>query len=241
MAANATFNQLDLRAEVAEGLAVFFLVLAGGAAILTRQADVAVALAFGFTITVLIYALGHVSGAHFNPAITLAFAITGHFPWNRVARYMVAQIVGALAASLVLRGWLGGLERVTTKIAPNISLMSAIQIEAIGTFLLGFVIIAVATDRRAARGLAGVAIGLTVALNALWSGPLTGAGTNPARSLGPALVDGQFAHLGLYLVVPLVGASLGMLTYEWLRPGKRPEPGEVLGALGPVNDERGAT
>lgn len=226
---------VDLRAEAAEALGVFFLVFAGGAAIVTGASSLAVSLVFGFVVAVLIYALGHVCGAHYNPAITVAFAATGHFPWRRVVPYVAAQLLGAIVAAFLLRFLFDDVTAVATSVRPALGLARAALVEFAATFLLGFVIIAVATDRRAAAGFAGLAIGLTVALNSVWAGPLTGSGTNPARSLGPALAAGHFDALLLYLLVPFVGAVVGMLTYEALRPGTKPAPGESLGALGPID------
>lgn len=226
---------VDLRAEAAEAIGVFFLVFAGGAAILAGGSGLAVALVFGFVVSVLIYALGHVCGAHFNPAITLAFAATGHFPWRRVLPYLAAQTVAAIGAAFLLRVVFDDVTPVATALAGGVGLAQAALVEFIASFLLAFVIIAVATDRRAASGFAGLAIGLTVALNAVWAGPLTGSGTNPARSLGPALAAGHFDALALYLLVPVAGAVAGMLAYEALRPGSKPRPGEALGALGPID------
>lgn len=222
----------DLRPEAAEAVGVFFLVLAGGAAILGGGNALAVALAFGFVVAVLIYALGHVCGAHFNPAITLGFAATRHFPWRRVPGYLAAQVVGAVLASFLLDVLFADIAVVAT--APKVSLLRTLLVEGLATFLLAFVIIAVATDRRSAPGLAGLAIGLAVAVNVLWAGPLTDAGTNPARSLGPALVAWTWADAWAYLVMPVVGAVAAMLAYEWLRPGAKPVPGEALGTAGPI-------
>lgn len=225
---------LDLRPEAAEALGVFFLVFAGGAAILVGAGSLAVALAFGLVVAVLIYALGHVCGAHYNPAITLAFALTGHFPWRRVARYVAAQAVGAIIAASALLWIFDSVAPVTTRVAPAVPLGVAFSVELVAAFLLALVIIAVATDRRAAQGLAGLAIGLTVAVNSLWAGPLTGSSTNPARTLGPALLAAHWDLLWLYILAPMVGASLGMMAYEWLRGAAKPVPGEALGALGPI-------
>ena len=225
-----------LRTEAAEALGTFFLVLAGGAAILAGQGALAVSLAFGCAVAVMVYALGHVSGAHFNPAITLGFAATRHFPWRRVPTYLLAQAAGAVAAAFTLRLLPGPLAAVATQVRPGLGLPTAVLVEALASFLLAFVIIAVATDKRVASGAAGLAIGLTVTVNSLWAGPLTGASTNPARSLGPALASGVLANLALYLTVPVVGACLGMAAYEALRPGRTPRP-QPLAALGPFDPE----
>ncbi|HUR61409.1 MAG TPA: aquaporin [Candidatus Thermoplasmatota archaeon] len=228
----------DLRPEAAEALGTFLMMLAGGAAILTHQPAWAVAAAFGAAVMVLIFALGHVSGAHFNPAITVAFAATRHFPWRRVPTYMLAQVAGAFAACLLLAP-LGPLAPVvaTGPLAGG----QALAVEALATFLLAFVIIAVATDPRAAPGLAGLAIGATVGLGALVAGPLTGAAMNPARALAPALLTSQWDGLAMHLVGPFAGGLVGMLVYEGLRRGSKPRPGEVLGTAGPVDLEAEGT
>ncbi|MEK6976551.1 MAG: aquaporin [Candidatus Thermoplasmatota archaeon] len=225
----------DLRPEAAEALGVFFLVLAGGAAILDGAGSLAVALAFGFAVAVLIYALGHVCGAHYNPAITIAFALTGHFPWRRVGPYLAAQLLGALAAAVLLDWVFDGVGPVTTTLRDGLGIPAAAAVEFLASFLLGLVIIGVATDKRASQGFAGIAIGLTVAVNSVWAGPLTGSSTNPARTLGPALVDLQGDALWLYLAMPVAGACAAMATYEWLRGARKPHPGETLGALGPID------
>ncbi len=231
----------DLRPAFAEALGAFALVLAGCGAIMANAetgalGHVGVALTFAFVIAVMVYALGHVCGAHFNPAITLAFAATGHFPWRRVPSYVLAQAAGATAAALALRLLLGDVAREgATALGAGVGPLQGFVLEALATFLLAFVIVAVATDRRAAPGVAGLAIGLTVGLDALAFGPFTGASMNPARSLGPALASGSFAGLWLYLTAPIVGAVAGMLAYEALRPGRLGiEAKEPLGALGPV-------
>lgn len=229
---------MDLRAELGEFLGVFFLVLAGGGAILVGAGFLAIALAFGLAIVVLISALGHVSGAHFNPAITFAFAATRHFPWRRVPGYVAAQFAGAILAATVLAWWHGDVDLVVTEVRFNVDLPVALAVETLASFLLSFVIVAVATDPRAAQAASALAIGLTVTVNALWAGPLTGAGTNPARSLGPALLAGQWTDAWLYLVAPVAGATLAMAVYQWIRGASRPHPGESLGALGPIDLER---
>lgn len=226
------YGMTGLRPELAEGLGTFFLVLVGGATILSAAGGFAVALAFGFVIAALIYALGHVCGAHFNPAITVGFAATGHFPWRRVPGYVAAQLLGAVAASFLLRALLGNVLAVTTQVRPGLGIPAAVVVETLASFLLGFVILAVATDKRVAQAAGGLAIGLTVAVNAFWAGPLTGSSTNPARSLGPALAAGAFTDLALYLVVPFLGACAGMAAYEFLRPGRTPRVADPLGALG---------
>ncbi|MHB8634336.1 MAG: aquaporin [Thermoplasmatota archaeon] len=220
---------MDVRPEVSEAVGVFFIVLVGGAVMLTGGAPLAVALAFGGVVMVLVYALGHVGGAHFNPAITVAFASTGHFPWRRVPTYLASQSVGALLASAAL-GIRWDLRPVVAH--GPVSGGAATLVEALATSLLAFVILAVATDARAAAGARGLAIGAAVTLGSLAAGPLTGAAMNPARALGPAVAAGAFQGLAAHVVGPFVGAVAGMALYEALRRGRVPRPSRVLGAGG---------
>lgn len=238
------------RPEAAEALGAFAIVFAGCGAIMVDATTgalghVGVALSFALVVTVLVYALGHVSGAHFNPAVSIAFAATGHFPWRRATTYVAAQVAGATLAALALRALLGPVADVgATALAPGLAIWKAFAIEAAATFLLALVIIGVATDKRASAGAAGLAIGLAVGLGALVAGPLTGASMNPARSVGPAVASLSFGDLWLYVAAPVFGAVLGMATYEWLRPGDLAmRAREPLGALGPVplaSDEKEA-
>ena len=225
---------LPWRAVAAEAVGVFFLVLAGGAAILSGGTALAVALAFAFTVAVLVYALGHVCGAHYNPAITVAFAVTGHFPWRVVPLYLGAQLGGAALASILLLALYGAVDAVVADVAGGIDAWKAFVVEVLATAMLALVIIGVATDRRAAQGLAGLAIGLAVAVGSLWAGPLTGGSMNPARAFGPALAALEWGDLWVHLTAPFAGAVLGMAAYEALRPGETPGRGEPLGALGPI-------
>lgn len=211
-----------MRAIIAEGLGTYFLVLAGCGAIGAGGSAVAVSLAFAFVILVLVYALGHLSGAQFNPAITVAFAAAGHFPWRRAPAYIGSQLAGATLAALTLRYVLGYVPGVTTTALPPVQ---AVLVEALATFLLALVIVSVATDDRAPRAAGGLAIGLAVGVGALFAGPLTGGSMNPARSLGPAIVAGEPAWSWLYVLAPVLGAVAGMVSYTWLR-GPRVGPRE---------------
>lgn len=235
----------DYRPELAEALGVFALVFAGAGAIMVNAVTgalghVGVALTFGFVIVVLIYAMGHICGAHYNPAITLAFAATGHFPWRRVPTYLLAQVVGAVVAAFLLRALLGTTANVgATALAAGFPVWKGFVVEAVATFFLALVIIGSATDTRAAPGFAGLAIGLTVGLDALFAGPLTGASMNPARSLGPALASGVWTDAWLYVAAPIVGALAAMATYEFLRAGRLGIDAKApLGSLGEFPLER---
>jgi MIP family channel proteins len=175
-----------------------------------------VAAAFGLAIMTMIYALGHVSGAHFNPAVTAAFAVGQHFPIARVMPYWAAQVAGAVAAAALLRATLGDVPLGVTH--PSGSDAQALAWEAVLTFFLMLVIVAVATDTRAVGQGAAIAIGGTVALGSLVGGPISGASMNPARSLGPAIVSGDLSDMWIYLLAPPVGAMVAVLVYRYLRP-----------------------
>jgi MIP family channel proteins len=209
------------RRLAAEGLGTFALVFFGVGAIMVDAnggdlGKLGIALAFGLAITTMIYALGHISGAHFNPAVSFAFALGRHFPWQLVGAYWLAQSAGALAAALLLRASLGNVADVGATM-PSGSDAQSFLWEIVLTFFLMLVIMAVATDTRAVGEAAAIAVGATVALCALVGGPVSGASMNPARSLGPALAAGDLDALWIYLLAPLVGASLGALVYLFLR------------------------
>jgi MIP family channel proteins len=216
-----------IRAAAAELVGTFALVFAGAGAIMVDAqthalGHVGVAIVFGLVIMAMIYAVGHVSGAHFNPAVTFAFALTRHFPWRCALAYWTAQLAGALAAAALLRGSLGDVADVGATL-PAGSQGQAFLWEAVLTLFLMFVIMAVATDTRAIGEAAAIAVGGTVGLDAMFGGPVTGASMNPARSLGPALVAGNLHALWLYVAAPLVGAAAGALLYQFVR-GEQPRP-----------------
>jgi MIP family channel proteins len=209
------------RLLAAEFVGTFALVFAGCGAIMVNAktgalGHVGVAITFGLVIMVMIYAVGHISGAHFNPAVTFAFCLSRHFPWPRAAGYWTAQLLGALAAAAILRGSLGNIAHVGATL-PSGSQGQSFLWELMMTFFLMFVIMAVATDTRAVGEAAAIAIGGTVGLDAMFGGPISGASMNPARSIGPALVSADLHALWLYIVAPLAGAALGALVYQFIR------------------------
>jgi MIP family channel proteins len=211
----------DLRlgpALVAEALGTFILVFAGcGAIAVGTLPGSGVAAAFGLAIMVSIYAFGPVSGAHFNPAVTLAFALGRHFPVRRVPLYWVAQCLGAITAAGFLRVSIGSVSSAVT--TPAGSELQSFAWEGVLTFVLMLVIVAVATDNRAVGQGAAIPIGGAVALASLVGGPISGASMNPARSLGPALVSGDLSHLWIYLTAPFLGAALAVAVYRLLADG----------------------
>lgn len=204
-------------ALVAEAIGTFALVFAGcGAIAVGTLGPAGVAAAFGLAIMTMIYAVGHVSGAHFNPAVTAAFALGRHVPAARVLPYWAAQVTGAIAGAALLRATLGNVPLGVTH--PSGSDVQSLVWEAVLTFFLMLVIVSVATDTRAVGQAAAIAIGGTVALGALVGGPISGASMNPARSIGPAIVSGDLADLWIYLVAPPIGAIAAALIYRYLRP-----------------------
>ncbi len=217
-------QQPDLsRRALAEGFATFALVFAGCGAIVADAEHggalgaVGVALVFGLVIMVMVYATGHLSGAHINPAVTIAFALTRHFPAREVVAYVGAQIAGAVLAALCLLAiWPDGTADLGATL-PSVANGSAFVYEVVMTAFLMFVIMAVATDARAVGSAAAIAIGGTVGLDALFGGLVTGASMNPARSIGPALAAGEWSSIPIYIGGPVVGAVLGGFAYQFMR------------------------
>jgi aquaporin NIP len=212
---------LSLRRLVAEFIGTFALVFAGAGAVMVdaktgQLGHLGVAITFGLVIMAMIYAVGHISGAHFNGAVTFAFALSRHFPWPRALGYWTAQLAGAIAAALLLRASLGNIADVGAT-QPSGSQAQSFLWELVMTAFLMFVILAVATDTRAVGEAAAVAIGGTIALDAIFGGPISGASMNPMRSFGPAVVSGNFHAIWLYILAPLVGASIGALAYQFVR------------------------
>ncbi len=178
---------------------------------------VGIAATFGLVIMVMVYATGHLSGAHINPAVTIAFTATRHFPRREALAYVPAQLLGAVAAAGLLRiVWHGSPAQLGATV-PSVGDGAALVYEIVLTAFLMFVIMAVATDTRAVGAAAAIAIGGTVALDALFGGGVTGASMNPARSFGPALVAPEWSSFWIYLVGPVVGALLGAAAYQLIR------------------------
>ena len=205
-----------------EFLGTFALVFAGTGAIVINDASggaithVGIALTFGLVVMAMIYAVGDISGAHLNPAVTIAFWAARRLPANLIPGYVVSQCVGALAASGVVL-FLYPDHATLGATLPSLSVAKAFVVEVILTFILMFVIIHVAVGAKEVGLMAGVAVGATVALEAMFAGPATGASMNPARSLGPALMSGQVDTLWLYLVAPVIGSTLAIGTCRLMR------------------------
>jgi MIP family channel proteins len=220
----AEMERPDLpRRAAAEGLAAFALVFAGCGAIVANDrydgalGAVGISLVFGLVIMVMIYATGHLSGAHINPAVTLAFTLTRHFPARDAVAYIAAQLAGATAGALTLLVAWSDKPAALGATVPSVEIGTALLYEVLLTAFLMFVIISVATDTRAVGAAAAIAIGGTVGLDALFGGPITGASMNPARSFGPALAAGEWTDFWIYVVGPIAGAALGGFAYQYIR------------------------
>lgn len=218
----------DCRREaIAEFLGTFILVFAGTGAVMVNKTSagsvthLGVSFVFGAVVCAMIYALGHISGAHFNPAVTLGFWASGFFPKYKVLPYVLGQCAGAIAASQVLLITLGKVANLGATTPLNGNWLQSLVLETVLTFILMFVILGSGLDRRAHIGFAGIAIGLTVGLEAAFMGPITGASMNPARSLGPALIGGIWEHHWVYWVAPIWGAQLAVAVYRELSNGFR--------------------
>ena len=215
------------REALAEGVGTFILVFAGTGAVMVNSisngavSHLGISFVFGGVVTALIYCIGHISGAHLNPAVTLAFWTSGFFPRRRVIPYIVAQLLGAIVASSFLRSSLGMVNNLGATLPLNGNWLQSLILEVVLTFILMFVIFGSGLDRRAHVGFAGLAIGLTVGLEATFMGPITGASMNPARSLGPALVGGIWQYHWVYWIAPILGAQLAAIIYGLLSNGFR--------------------
>lgn len=256
------------RRLVAEAIGTMLLVLFGAGSVVAAlvmgngRLDYAalgiISLSFAIVVALVIYAFGTTSGAHINPAVTIALAAGRRFPWAEVPFYIVAQLVGAFAGGLLIVGGFGR-RAVTqgvglTALGPGVSYGQGILLEALGTFLLLLTIMALAVDRRAPTGWAGWMIGLAVACEIFVLGPLTGGSVNPARTFGPYLTTSVFggsapwALYGVYVAGPIIGAVLAVVVYDLVARPLRELPetaeqgtaGEIVGAREPRSELAGA-
>lgn len=211
----------------AEFWGTFALVFAGTGAIVINEASsgavthVGIAITFGLIIMAMIYTLGDVSGAHFNPAVTMAFAFARCLAWREVLPYIAAQCVGALVGSAVMK-ILFPASRTLGATLPAGSASQSFVLEFLLTALLMFVILNVSTGAKEKGITAGIVVGSVIGLEAMFAGPICGASMNPARSLGPALVSGHLATLWVYLLAPTTGAVAGVFAFRTVREDERP-------------------
>ncbi|KAJ0454734.1 putative major intrinsic protein [Helianthus annuus] len=217
-----------LRKVVAEMVATFLMVFVtcGCAAIGTSNehmvSQLGVSLAGGLIVTVMIYAVGHISGAHMNPAVTIAFATVRHFPWYQVPLYVAAQFTGSISASFALRIMLQPIKHLGTT-TPSGTDLQALIMEIIVTFIMMFVTSAVATDCKAVGELAGIAVGSAVCITSILAGPVSGGSMNPARTIGPALASNNYKGLWVYIVGPITGTLSGVMCYSFIRATNQPD------------------
>ncbi|PIA33884.1 hypothetical protein AQUCO_03900024v1 [Aquilegia coerulea] len=217
-----------LQKLIAEVLGTYFVIFAGcGAVVVNLSKDQVVtfpgiSIVWGLVVMVMVYSVGHISGAHFNPAVTVAFATCGRFPWKQVPAYVAAQLVGSTLASGALRILFGDKHELFAGTMPAGSVLQSLAIEFIISFYLMFVISGVATDNRAIGELAGLAVGATVLLNVLFAGPISGASMNPARSLGPAVVSNRYERIWIYIAGPVCGTISGAWAYNTIRFTDKP-------------------
>ncbi|HNJ88840.1 MAG TPA: aquaporin [Chitinophagales bacterium] len=211
-----------MRNYVAEALGTFAILFFGtGAAIVDSitggtVSHVGISVTFGFTVMSMIYVFGNTSGAHFNPAVTIAFYFSGRFPGKEILPYVIAQFLGAIAGSgLLLFLFPDAATRGET--VPSGDVLQAFVLECVLTFFLMLTIIHVAHGSKEQGMFAGLAIGSVVLMAALFAGPICGASMNPARSLAPALISGNLQSIWIYLTAPVIGAVGAVLGWKWLR------------------------
>lgn len=210
-----------MKKYIAEVIGTFALVFCGtGAVIINQETDggvthVGIAITFGLVIMTMIYALGNISGAHFNPAVTIAFAVAKKMDNKEVAPYIISQVAGGILASTVLCFMFPDNEYLGTTI-PAGSDMQSFVLEFILTFFLMLVILNVAHGSKEQGMFAGIAIGGVIMLEAMFAGPISGASMNPARSFAPALVSFNFEHLWLYILAPILGASTSVFVWRYI-------------------------
>ncbi|KAK1583918.1 hypothetical protein Q3G72_028184 [Acer saccharum] len=238
-----TFTLPFMQKILAEVVGTYFLIFAGCASVAVNidydkvVTHPGISIVWGLAVMVLVYSVGHISGAHFNPSVTIAFATCKRFPWKQVPAYVAAQVLGSTLAAGTLRLLFSGKQDHFVGTVPAGSDMQSFVMEFIITFYLMFIISGVATDNRAVSShllshhfglnlhigeLAGLAIGATVLLNVMFAGPISGASMNPARTLGPAIVSSQYKGIWIYMVAPILGAVCGAWVYNMVRYTDKP-------------------
>jgi aquaporin Z len=211
-----------MKKYVAEIIGTFALVFCGPGAIVINDVSggvvthVGVAITFGLVVMAMIYSLGDISGAHINPAVTIAFWVAGKFEGKELLPYIAAQLIGALLACYVLKFLFPDHETLGATL-PSGSVSQSFVLEIILTYFLMLVIIGVTSGTKELALLAGVAIGGTVMFEAMFAGPITGASMNPARSIGPAVISGNLQHLWLYIAAPIIGSVSAVITYKFIK------------------------
>jgi aquaporin NIP len=220
---------MNIRNCAAELIGTFALVFCGtGAIIIDQQSGgtvthVGVAITFGLIIMSMIYSLGNISGAHLNPAVSIAFTIAKRFPLKQLPGYIISQLAGALLASFTLK-FLFPVNELLGATLPAGTEMQSFVLELILTFFLMLVIINVAIGSKEQGMFAGLAIGSVVGLEAMFAGPICGASMNPARSMAPAIASGHFEHLWIYIIAPVTGAALAIPVWKYITDNNKSNP-----------------
>ncbi len=211
-----------MKKYAAEFIGTFAMIFCGTGAIIIDQqthgsiGHLGVAITFGLIVTAMIYSFGETSGAHFNPAVTIAFSFAKLFPTKQIFPFIVAQIAGALAASMVLKVLFP--ENISLGATmPAGSVLQSFVLELLLTFFLMLVILFTSQGSKEVGVMAGIAIGGTVLLEAMFAGPICGASMNPARSIAPAIVSGNLNSLWIYIFAPIIGAILASMIWKWMK------------------------
>ncbi|KAL8044741.1 hypothetical protein ABFX02_08G065500 [Erythranthe guttata] len=213
---------------VAEIIGTYFVIFAGCGSVVVNKlygetvTFPGICVTWGLIVMVMIYTVGHVSGAHFNPAVTITSAVFRRFPWKEVPLYIIAQLMGSILASGTLSLMFDVTEKAYFGTLPVGSNGQSLAIEIIISFLLMFVVSGVGTDSRAIGELGGIAVGMTIMLNVFVAGPISGASMNPARSIGPAIVKHEYRGLWVYVVGPIIGTISGAFAYNLIRFTNKP-------------------
>jgi len=211
-----------MKKYISEFIGTFSMVFCGTGAMTINEVTngdvthVGIAITWGLIVMAMIYAFAETSGAHFNPAVSIAFAFAKKFSWKEVPKYIIAQILGALVASLILCFLFPTSETLGATIA-TVDVWRAFVLELLLTFFLMVVIINVSTGSKEIGVVAGIAIGGVVLLEAMFAGPITNASMNPARSIAPAIVSGNLQHLWMYITAPILGALLAVVSCKLVK------------------------
>jgi aquaporin Z len=211
-----------MKKYISEFIGTFSMIFCGTGAMTVNEVTggdvthVGIAITWGLIVMAMIYAFGETSGAHFNPAVTIAFAYAKKFAWKEVPKYIIAQILGAFAASLILWFLFPTSENLGATI-PTVDVGRAFVMELLLTFFLMVVIINVSTGSKETGIIAGIAVGAVVLLEAMFAGPITNASMNPARSIAPAIVSGKMQHLWMYILAPILGAILAVISCKLVK------------------------
>ncbi len=211
-----------MKKYISEFIGTFSMIFCGTGAMTVNEitggevTHVGIAITWGLIVMAMIYAFGETSGAHFNPAVTIAFAYAKKFAWKEVPKYIIAQILGAFAASLILWFLFPTSENLGATI-PTVDVGRAFVMELLLTFFLMVVIINVSTGSKETGIIAGIAVGAVVLLEAMFAGPITNASMNPARSIAPAIVSGKMQHLWMYILAPILGAILAVISCKLVK------------------------